>query len=78
MRMHLGPIERLSDACAARRMIWVLCVSCGHAVRMDPRKLIAVQGDLSLRELQEKLRCDRCKIRAKPAIVPSEYGWPAR
>ena len=78
MRLRLGPIERLSDACVDRQMLWVLCVACGHAVRFNPRKLLAHEGDLTLRELRGKLRCDRCKTRTPPMIVPTEHGWPTR
>lgn len=78
MRSGTGPIERLSDACAAHLMLWVLCVGCGHAVRLDPRKLMSFNGDVTLRELREKLRCDRCKTSAPAAIVPSQHGWRTR
>lgn len=78
MRPHPGPIERLSDACAAHHFLWVLCVNCGHVVQLDPRKLIAIQADLTLRELRAKLRCDRCKRDVRPAIVPSDQGWESR
>jgi hypothetical protein len=78
MRPRLGPIERLSDACVDRQMLWVLCVACGHAVRFDPRKLIAYKGDVTLRELRDKLHCDRCKTSTPPTIVPTEHGWPSR
>lgn len=78
MRIHFGPIERLSEACATHNLLWILCVHCGHAVRLDPRKLIAVQGDITLRELRGKLRCDRCKRRVPPAIVTTDYGRVSR
>jgi len=78
MRPQFGPIERLSEACAAHNFLWILCVNCGHAVRLDPRKLIAIRGDITLRELREKLKCDRCKRRVPPAIVPSDQGWESR
>ncbi len=78
MRTVPGPIERLSDACTQHAMLWVLCVACGHAVRLDPRKLMAFNGDVTLRDLGQRLRCDRCKSRARPAIVPSPHGWRTR
>lgn len=78
MRGPIGPIERLSEACAAHMMLWVLCVVCGHAVRFDPRKLMSFKGDVSLRDLGGKLRCDRCQRRVRPAIVLTEQGWPSR
>lgn len=78
MRAPIGPIERLSEACAAHTMLWILCVACGHAVRLDPRKLMSFNGDVTLRELREKMRCDRCKTRVRPAIVLTDQGWRTR
>jgi len=77
VRHRIGPIESLSDAIGARRLLWALCKSCGHAERFDPRNLIALKGALSLRELQGRLRCRRCG-RRRAAIVVNDEGWPAR
>jgi hypothetical protein len=49
-------IERLSHAVAERRMLWVLCKWCGNTVRLDPRNLIALAGDVTLRDMQKKCR----------------------
>lgn len=77
VRQRFGSIENLSDAIAARRLLWVLCKSCGHAERLDPRHLMALKGPLSLRDLQGKLRCRRCS-RQRAAIVVNDEGWPGR
>jgi hypothetical protein len=29
-------------------------------------------------ECRDKPRCDRCKRRVPPAIVPTEWGWESR
>jgi hypothetical protein len=77
MRHRFGPVETLSDAIAARRLLWVLCKSCGHAERFDPRHVMALKGPMSLRDMQTKLRCRRCG-RQRAAIVINDEGWPAR
>ncbi len=76
-RLRMGPIETLADAVGARRLLWVLCKACGRARRFDPRNLIALKGELALRDLQEKLRCRRCGKR-EAAVVVSDGGWPRR
>jgi hypothetical protein len=30
VREHVGPIEKLSDASRAQRMVWMFCLNCGH------------------------------------------------
>ena len=77
VRHRFGAIEDLSDAIAARRLLWVLCKCCGHAERLDPRHLMALKGPLSLRDLQGKLRCRRCG-KQRAAIVVNDEGWPGR
>jgi len=42
VRQRFGPVETLSDAIAARRLLWFLCKGCGHAERFDPRHLMAL------------------------------------
>ena len=76
-RHRFGPVESLSDAIGARRLLWVLCKGCGHAERFDPRHLMALKGPLTLRELQLRLRCRKCRKR-HAAIVLDELGWPQR
>jgi hypothetical protein len=77
MVRHVLAIERLSHAVAERRMLWALCKNCGHAVRLDPRHLIALKGDVTLRDLQGKCHCKRCG-RQSAAIVVADMGWPGR
>ena len=76
MRPRLA-IERLSAAISERRFLWVLCKRCGRSTRLDPRHLMTLGGDMTLRELQERLRCRRCRAQ-KAAIVVNDSGWPAR
>jgi hypothetical protein len=77
VRARFGPVETLSDAIAARRLLWILCKGCGHSGRYDPRHLVAMQGAMSLRSLQLRLRCRRCGKR-RAAIVLNDEGWPER
>jgi hypothetical protein len=77
MRHWIGPIESLSDACRAQRMLWAFCLNCGHGERFDPRNLMALKGELSLKRLQEKLKCRRCTHR-RAHIVPSDIPWIGR
>ncbi len=60
-REHIGPIEKLSDAAAARRRLWVFCRFCGYSRRADPFELAQTIGqDLALDSLAAKLKCTRC------------------
>jgi hypothetical protein len=77
MRQRFGPVETLSDAIAARRLLWILCKGCGHAERYDPRNLMALRGPMSLKSLQMRLRCRRCGKR-RAAIVLNDEAWPGR
>jgi len=70
-------IERLTDAVQERRALWVLCKACGHAVKLDPRNLIALAGDATLRDVQARFRCRRCSKRRATLVVGDE-GWPGR
>jgi Zn finger protein HypA/HybF involved in hydrogenase expression len=77
MRTKVGPIERLTDAAMERRSLWALCKACGHAVRLDPRNLIALAGDVTLRQVQTRFRCRKCGKRRATVVVGDE-GWPGR
>jgi hypothetical protein len=77
MRHWIGPIESLSDACRAQRMLWAFCLYCGHGQRFDPRNLMALNGEVTLVELQRKLKCRRCKYR-RAHIVPHDEPWIGR
>ena len=77
VRHHVGPVETLAEAIAARRLLWVLCKACGHAVRLDPRHVATLVGELSLRQLQPRLGCRRCRKR-RAAIVLDDEGWAGR
>jgi hypothetical protein len=72
-----GPIETLSDAIQARRRLWVLCRACGHAVRLDPRNLMALRGPSMLRALQRQLTCQRCR-RQRAAVIADDEEWIGR
>jgi len=77
VRPRIGPIERLVDAVSERRSLWVLCKGCGHAARLDPRHLIALAGDATLRAVQGKFRCRRCR-KKQAALVVGDEAWPGR
>ncbi len=77
VRQRFGPVETLSDAIAARRLLWILCKGCGHSERYDPRHLMAMKGAMSLKSLQTRLRCRRCG-KQRAAIVLNDEGWPGR
>jgi hypothetical protein len=72
-----GLIETLSDAIQAHRQLWVLCRACGHAVRLDPRNLMALRGPSTIRELQRQLKCQRCR-RQRAAVIADDEEWPGR
>jgi hypothetical protein len=76
-RQWIGAIETLTDACRAQRMLWAFCLNCGHGERFDPRNLMALVGDASLRKLQQKLKCRRCTHR-RAHVIPSDRPWPGR
>ncbi len=78
-RERNGPIERIADAVRGRRFLWVLCKGCGHSARLDPRHLMALAGDLTVRQLQARVRCRRCGKRGRGAVVPDDaWSWPSR
>ncbi len=77
MRHWVGAIEKLSDACRAQRLLWVFCLNCGHGERFDPRNLLALSGEQSLKTLQAKFKCRRCTHR-RAHIVPNDRPWPGR
>jgi hypothetical protein len=72
-----GVIETLSDACRARRLLWAFCLACGHGHRLDPRKIMLMTGELTMRDLQKRLRCQRCRQR-RGHVVPNDEEWPGR
>lgn len=76
-RHHIGPIERLTDVAFERRSLWALCKSCGHAAKLDPRNLIALAGDVTLKDVQRRFRCQKCNKR-RAAVVVGDEGWPGR
>ena len=72
-----GPIETLSDAYRARRKLWLLCRQCGHATKVDPRHFIVLLGQATLRDVQRKLKCRRCR-QHRAAIVVNDVEEPGR
>lgn len=74
-RANIEPIERLSDAVRALRMIWFFCLNCGHGARLDPRNLMALAGDARLCDLRERLKCQRCG-HMRGHVVPNDVPWP--
>jgi hypothetical protein len=77
MRHRVGPIERLTDAALERRALWALCKACGHATKLDPRNLIALAGDVTIKHVQERFRCRKCN-RRRAAVIVGDEGWPGR
>jgi ribosomal protein L37E len=82
VRRHIGPIGSLYDAWKAERDLWVLCQDCGHAAKLDTRKLILRLGDeasalaFDQLRLRNRLRCRRCG-RWHVAFVPHYMPWSA-
>ncbi|HEX7970071.1 MAG TPA: hypothetical protein VF502_17740 [Stellaceae bacterium] len=76
VRHWSGPIVSLADAFRAQRHLWVLCLGCGHARKVDPRDLIMKLGYVSFDEARGKLRCRRCRSR-RARLVPHDQPWPA-
>ncbi|MPY70901.1 MAG: hypothetical protein GEU92_12520 [Alphaproteobacteria bacterium] len=70
-------IETLSDACRARRLLWAFCLACGHAHRVDPRKVMLLAGELTLRDLQKRLKCERCRQK-RGHVLPHDEEWDGR
>ena len=78
-RWRGGAIETLRDACEARRTLWALCKNCGHSERVDPWKLASKIGhDLALADLAERLRCRRCHVRRRAAVIVDDIERPGR
>jgi hypothetical protein len=44
---------------------------------MDPRRIMLLAGELTLRDLQQRLRCARCREK-RGRIVPHDEEWPGR
>jgi hypothetical protein len=66
---HVGPIQTINDAWRARRKLWALCRGCGYARKIEPGHLVIDRGDMTLAQLQEKLRCRRCKVRRAAVVL---------
>ena len=77
VREYDGPIERLSDAGRARRLLWFFFLNCGHGAKLDPRNVIVLAGDVTLNELRRKLKCRRCGQR-RGYVVPNDERWAER
>jgi len=78
LRSYLGPIRTLADAITAQRYLWVLCKTCGHSTRLDPRLLAKdnINRDTPLEHaLGGKLHCQSCG-RWNVAIVPDDRPLP--
>lgn len=77
IRHRTGPVETLSDAIQAHRLLWVLCRVCGHAQKFHPRNLMALRVPMALRRLQRQLHCQRCR-RNRAAVIPDDETWIGR
>lgn len=76
-RWH-GVLVTVEHACHARRALWFLCFGCGHARRVDPRKLIGRFGDVKISDLPKKQRCRRCG-KQWGVVIPEDvpmWEWP--
>jgi hypothetical protein len=82
VRRFNGPIGSLNDAWKAQRMVWVVCLDCGHAAKVDPRTLITRLGqelsDLPFDQLERraKFACRRCRRRCV-GFLPHYLPWGA-
>jgi len=66
-------VSTLRQAVIAGRLIWILCLGCGHANRLDPRDLLSLQrGDRTFPELKARTRCSRCGEKGRGAFVISD------
>jgi hypothetical protein len=86
-RWH-GVLRTVEHACHGRRALWFLCFSCGHARRVDPRKLIARYGETLISDLSKKQRCRRygekwnavVSVTGRPiptiGQLPERQAWP--
>jgi hypothetical protein len=72
---NIEPIERLSDAVRALRMIWFLCLNCGHRASSTRATLIELAGDARLCDLRDRLKCQRCG-HMRGHVVPNDVPWP--
>lgn len=72
-RMHT-----LRDAVIARRMLWALCLGCGHTKRFDPKSLAFAHGDLDFVEIEPRLKCRRCGARGRALVAPDDREWTGR
>ena len=78
-RWH-GILRTVTHACQARRAIWFLCMNCGHARRIDPRKLMTKHAEAAIADLGKKIRCQRCQQKHCVAVADDRpmWDWPMR
>jgi DNA-directed RNA polymerase subunit RPC12/RpoP len=82
VRDWTGDIRSLVDAWGAKRQVWVLCMDCGHASKLDPRTLLGRMRqelhELPFAELAKHapIRCRRCRHR-HVGFLPHYEPWPS-
>ncbi len=60
----------LRDASRARKLIWIFCLGCGHAARMDPYQLAMLLGhDIAIGAPVQRFRCQRCGRRQAATVL---------
>jgi hypothetical protein len=62
VKIFTGEILNLSDAIEARRDLWAFCQWCGHARRMESKRLVLLAGYAPLSAVAGRMKCDRCRL----------------
>jgi hypothetical protein len=66
------------SATESRRFLWILCKSCGHTSRLDPRYILKfLRTDISLKDTGRRFKCQRRNHRSA-AIVIDDREPPGR
>jgi hypothetical protein len=82
MREWNGEIRSMLDAWRAKRHVWVLCMDCGHASKLDPRTVLGRMRvelhEVPLAELATRapVRCRRCGHK-RVGFLPHYEPWPS-
>jgi hypothetical protein len=64
----------LRQAVIAGRLVWILCLACGHTAQIDPRELVRLQrGDRTFEELKRRTVCRRCGAKGRGAFVLNDH-----
>ena len=72
------PLIKLEYLVRVRRDCWAFCLACGHAERLQTRKIVIKAGWVAIETAQMFLRCIRCKTRGEAMLIPQSKPWPER